>query len=152
MKCLVYETPAASEEELHARVVDVAEEIQYTPGIIEHVYGNMTGRHTISATHVMAATKSSSCSAHSIWSRQEPVLDVVIRWINRFVSWWGRSRIFACVNRPGRCSSSAGFLRDLPFSSRLYYIAATYSPLFALNDSQDLSVKSRLTHSTPFVG
>ncbi|KAJ8871383.1 hypothetical protein PR048_027700 [Dryococelus australis] len=53
----------------------------------------------------------------------------------------GSLRIFACGNRAGRCSCSAGFLGDLPFPTPLHSGAATYlsqSPLSALKTSMSL--------------
>ncbi|KAJ8881259.1 hypothetical protein PR048_017735 [Dryococelus australis] len=57
----------------------------------------------------------------------------------------GRSRIFACGNRAGRCRWPAGFSQgSLPLHSG----AAPYSPHFTLIGSQDLDVKSRPNLST----
>ena len=44
MKSLVYETPVESEEDLLARIMAAAQEIQETPGIFERVYENMLRR------------------------------------------------------------------------------------------------------------
>ncbi|KAJ8883536.1 hypothetical protein PR048_015380 [Dryococelus australis] len=52
----------------------------------------------------------------------------------------GRSRIFACGNRSGRCPLAGGFFRrsPVPPPPSLYSGAAPYSPCFILIGSQDL--------------
>ncbi|KAJ8873607.1 hypothetical protein PR048_024425 [Dryococelus australis] len=60
----------------------------------------------------------------------------------------GRSRIFACGKRAGRCRWLTGFLGDLPFPPPLHSGSAPYSPRFILNGSQDFAVKCRPNLST----
>ncbi|KAJ8869800.1 hypothetical protein PR048_028808 [Dryococelus australis] len=60
-----------------------------------------------------------------------------------FDSGRGCSRIFALLNRAGRCRWSAGFLGDLPFPPPFRFGAAPYTPRFALVG--DLRGKSKIT-------
>ncbi|KAJ8870878.1 hypothetical protein PR048_027179 [Dryococelus australis] len=55
----------------------------------------------------------------------------------------GRSRIFACEYRTGRCRWSGGSLGDLPFPPPLRFGAAPHSPRVTLIGSQALDDKSR---------
>ncbi|KAJ8887533.1 hypothetical protein PR048_013749 [Dryococelus australis] len=59
----------------------------------------------------------------------------------------GSLRIYANVNRAGRCRWSAGFLGDLPFPPPLHSGAAPFSLHFTIIGSQDLVVKSHTTLS-----
>lgn len=47
MKSMVYETPVETEEELLARVMVAAQEINGTPGVMERVYRNMIRRYNV---------------------------------------------------------------------------------------------------------
>jgi len=47
MKSLIYETPVETEEDLLARVLVDAQQIDETPGVMERVYQNMTRRYNV---------------------------------------------------------------------------------------------------------
>ena len=47
MKSLVYETPVDTVEDLVARVLTAAQEIQQTQGVMERVYQNLIRRYTV---------------------------------------------------------------------------------------------------------